>query len=84
MLRASDQILRVEEIHLQHIPALHGKTLGEAALGRCMGLLVVAVKAGDGKYHFNPGAQAVLKPDDILIVIGTREQLAAVTNLEAG
>ena len=78
MLRVSDQTLRVEEVHVSQTPWLTGRSLAEADIGRRTGMLVVARKLGGGGYHLNPGANTYLEPDDVLIVIGTPEQIAAL------
>jgi voltage-gated potassium channel len=78
MMRAPGQTLRVEEVTLAAGSALLHKTLGEAEIGRRTGVLVVAVRAQDGQYYFNPNAQTVLQQGDVLIVIGTPEQVAAL------
>ena len=58
-------------------PLLQGKTLGEANIAKRTGMLVMAIKSPARGYRFNPGASTVLKEGDILIVVGTREQIAA-------
>jgi voltage-gated potassium channel len=54
MLRVESQTLRVEEIHIEHFPWLVGKTLADADIRRRSGMLIVAIKHGDGKQVFNP------------------------------
>ncbi len=78
MLRLTDQTLRVEEIHVDRIAGLVGKTLAEADLRQRTGMLVVAIKPPGGTPQFNPDGQIVLKHDDILIVMGTPDQIAAL------
>jgi voltage-gated potassium channel len=78
MMRVPDQTLRVDEIHTGDAPGLVGQTLIEADLKRRAGVLIVAVKSEDGQYHFNPDAHTVLNRGDVLIVIGTPEQLARI------
>jgi voltage-gated potassium channel len=75
MLRVTNQVLRVEEVRMDDVPTMQGKTLEETKLGRQVGLLVLAVKSFDGQYKFNPGAHYVLSSGDVLIVMGTQEQL---------
>jgi voltage-gated potassium channel len=82
MLRTTGQTLRVDEVLVDDASRLVGKTLGEAELGRRTGLLVVALRPQDGGYEFNPGARRVLQHGDILIVIGTREQIAKLAQFE--
>lgn len=78
MLRVSNQVLRVEEIRADDMPAMKGQTLEQTDMGRKTGLLVLAVKSADGQYQFNPGKHYVLNSGDVLIVMGTREQLQAL------
>jgi voltage-gated potassium channel len=75
MLRVTGQALRLEEMHVDDTPALLNRSLGEADIRRRIGLLVVAVKSQQHGYQFNPGAETILRSGDILIVIGTEEQL---------
>lgn len=82
MLRVTDQTLRVEEVHIDRIPALIGKTLAEADIGRRIGMLVVAIKSRNARPRFNPGAKTVLQAGDILIVMGTPDQIEALHRSE--
>lgn len=82
MLRSPDQTLRVDEVHLGPSSPLVGMTLGQADLGQKTGLLVVALQPREGVYQFNPGAHRILESGDILIVIGTREQIARLDQME--
>ena len=78
MLRVTGQTLRVEEVHVDATSPLAHRTIRDADIGRRTGVLVVALKPHTGGYGFNPGPQTVLKPGDVLIVIGTPQQLAAL------
>lgn len=75
MLRVTGQTLRLEEMHVDDTPGFLNCSLGEANIRRRTGLLVVAVKSQKSGYQFNPGAETILRSGDILIVIGTEEQL---------
>lgn len=79
MLRVPDQTVRMEEYTVYDKSPVLGQTLGEANLGRKFGLLVVAIKPYDKEYIFNPGADTRLKKNDILFVMGTREQIEKLT-----
>jgi voltage-gated potassium channel len=83
MLRVPGQALRVDEVHIEHIPGLQGKTLGETNIARRTGMLVMAIKSPARGYQFNPGASTVLQAGDILIVVGTREQIGRLHESEA-
>lgn len=82
MLRVPDQTLRVEEVHSESIPRAIGETLGKLNIARRTGMLVMAIKPAAGGYHFNPGADTVLHAGDVLIVVGTPEQLHKLHALE--
>jgi voltage-gated potassium channel len=81
MMRIPGQTLRFEEVNVDNNSSLIGRTLVEIDIGRRIGLLVVAIKSGDGHYQFNPTAQTALKSGDVLIVIGTPEQLTALQQI---
>jgi voltage-gated potassium channel len=78
MLRVSNQTLRIEEVHVDKVPGLVGKTLAGADIRQRIGMLVVALKSTDGSQQFNPSGQTTLKTGDVLIVMGTPEQIAAL------
>jgi voltage-gated potassium channel len=84
MLYVPGATLRMEEVALDGVSSLIGQTLGEADIGRQTGLLVVAIRSSDGQLLFNPGAQVKLKEGDILIVIGTPDQLATLRRGHTG
>ncbi len=77
MLKVIGQTLRVEEIRVDEFPDLLSCSLGEVDIRKRTGALVMAIKSQQHGYQFNPGAQTVLQSGDILIVIGTEEQLHA-------
>lgn len=81
MLNVPGQTLRMEEVQIEEASVLVGQTLREADIGRQTGLLVVAIRSGEGRYQFNPGAQTRLQGGDVLIVMGTPEQLAALQQI---
>ena len=78
MLRVTGETLRVEEVHVDAASPLAHQTIRDTDIGRRTGVLVVALQPHTGGYGFNPGPQTVLKPGDVLIVIGTPQQLAAL------
>jgi voltage-gated potassium channel len=78
MLRVSSQTLRIEEVHVDKIPGLVGKTLAGADIRQRTGMLVVALMSRNREYQFNPSGQTLLKSGDVLMVMGTPEQIAAL------
>lgn len=82
MLRGTDNALRVEEVHVPHRSSLIGKSLREADIADRTGLAVIAVKnAKTDEYRHVPRSSHVIAPDDILIVIGSPEQIESLKSL---
>lgn len=75
MLRVTGESLHLEEMRVDEFPALLNRSLGEINIRKRTGALVVAIKSQAQGYQFNPGAQTVLRSGDILIVLGTEEQV---------
>lgn len=75
MLQVTGQTLRMEEMRVDDFPGLLNRSLGEINIRRRTGTLVVAINSRERGYQFNPGAETVLQSGDILIVIGTEDQL---------
>ena len=81
MLRDADPILRIEELSVEPGSPLAETTLGELDLGRRTGTLVIAIRPTEGGYRFNPGSQTELSQGDVLIVMGTPDQVAQLRGL---
>jgi voltage-gated potassium channel len=75
MHRGTEELLRLEEFPVEVGGPMAGSTLGELDLGRCTGMLVIAIRTQDGQYLFNPGSKTQLNEGDVLIAMGTREQV---------
>ena len=75
MLRVPDQTIRVDEFAVKERSCLVGQSLKEADIGSKTGLLLVAIKPATGGYVFNPPGKTKLNAQDILILIGTKDQL---------
>ena len=76
MLRDPKHVLRIEEAVVGEASAVANRSLGQASLRKVCDVLVVAVRAKDGTYRFNPGAEEVLTPGSTLIVLGERGEVA--------
>ena len=66
----SSMDVELDEFVIAAEAQLVGKTVEQAEARRRHGLLVVAVKRADGKLMFNPDANFVFAPYDIVIVMG--------------
>lgn len=58
-----------------------GQTLGEAELGRRTGVLVLALRRQGGCFLGNPPADTRLQPGDMLICMGSGEQLRKTASI---
>ena len=82
MLNATKQTLRIEEAHINPGSGLVGKNLVEADIGHKTGTMILAIRSENGSQRFNPPPKEVtLKENDILIVIGTPEQVETLRDL---
>ncbi len=69
---------RLSELTLAPGSPLAGGTLGDAHIRRTTGALVLAVRHPSGTFLTNPAPETVLEAGQILIAIGTEEELAAL------
>src|SRR5437667_937990 len=71
----------VEELVVSPATAAEGKTLEEAGLLRPNAAKVLAVRKRDGSVNVNPPANARLDDGDLVIALGTEDQLFASASL---
>ncbi len=76
MLRNKDKTLRIEEVGITDISPLRGKTLAETNIRKVTRLLVIAARAADGTYHYNPGPSFRLECGTTLIVLGESQDVS--------
>ena len=69
---------RLQEVTLAADSALAGKTLRSAHLRDQTGALVLAIRRPDGRFVTNPSPEDTIEAEDVLISIGTGEQLEAL------
>ncbi|BBB32113.1 voltage-gated potassium channel [Thermotomaculum hydrothermale] len=70
-----DVYLEIAEIDISKNSHIIGKSISEINLKRRTGLLIVAIKKPDGKVYFNPDSDYIFEKHDVLLVMGTREQI---------
>lgn len=74
----------IEEFQLSNAPDLlqnlSGRTLAELQLGRRSGAMVLAIR-DQGRLVANPGGEMRLAPGQLLVVLGSKEQLLRFRNL---
>lgn len=81
MMDAGALELVLEELTVHAESALAGKTLGEARLEGLGGANVLAIAGGGGPMTTNPPAEHRFAPGDVLITLGTTDQLQNATRL---
>jgi voltage-gated potassium channel len=74
MLRGDDR-LRVEEVPVPEAASIVGKTLRNANLREQTKALVLAVRAPDLSYHFNPGPDFVINAGATLIIMAHMDEV---------
>lgn len=74
---------RLEEITVTPSSELRGKTLWSAHLHDRTGALVLAIRRQDGTFVTNPSPGIEMESGDVLISVGTADQLAALDELAA-
>ena len=72
---------RLEEISVTSESPLRGKTLWSAHLHDRTGALVLAIRRGDGSFVTNPSPGIAMDAGDVLISVGTENQLQALDAL---
>lgn len=75
---------RLEELPVPAASRLVGDSLRSARIRDRTGALVLAIRRPDGPFITNPSPEHVVETGDVLIGIGTADQLAALAALVAG
>ena len=82
LLAGSDY--EIEEFQLSHDPLhlieIRGRSLADLELGRRSGAMVLAIRE-NGKLIANPGGDTKMAPGQLLIVLGSKTQLATFQSL---
>jgi len=73
--------VQLEEVEIPEGSALAGKTLATSEIRQNTGVLVLALKGPDGTLAFNPAPNAVIRPGDRLIAVGSRSHLKQLESL---
>ena len=75
--------LRFEEIEITPACPQAGRTIRETRVRHETGALIVALKKADGSFDTTPDPDAELNVGDVLIAVGTEEELKALEELFA-
>lgn len=72
---------RLEEVQVPLRSRLDGHPLSDAHLQERTGALVLAIRDADGSFRTNPAPGSMLNAGQVLIAIGTAQQLCALEDL---
>ncbi|HUJ73564.1 MAG TPA: potassium channel protein [bacterium] len=72
---AGSSSIQLEEIRISPGSRAVGSSLKGMGVGRDLGVIIIGVRRTEGNLQFNPPADLPLQADDILIGIGSQEQL---------
>ncbi|MGA2589685.1 MAG: potassium channel protein [Bryobacteraceae bacterium] len=74
----------IEQVRVSEQSDLVSKTIRELQIGRQFGVIVLAIRKGDGEMVFNPPADTAIAAGDYLIVMGLPEKLRTLEGMLAG
>ena len=72
---------RMQEFDVSEKSPLAGKTLREADLRKRTGVLILALRRVDGSFTTNPDPSLVIEPHQVLIAVGTDDDIARLDDL---
>lgn len=81
VMHANTMELLIDQVQLGLGSALAGKTLAEANLRATLGVTVLAVQGGAGRFDTSPSAELLLQPGATLIALGTPQQLQVLATM---
>jgi voltage-gated potassium channel len=74
----------IEQVRVAENCEMASKTIRDMQIGRVMGVIVLAVRKGNGQMQFNPPADTAVQGGDYLIVMGKQENLRVLEGALAG
>lgn len=82
MTHAGDVVLDLEDVVVTKDSSIRGKTLMDVKIPEKTGLIILAIRKGkDDKWIFNPNSSEVLKAGDVMVVLGTENQVEELRKL---
>ena len=73
----------IEQVRVSEQSEMASRSLRETQIGRNVGVIVMAIRKGDGRMMFNPTADTTVDGGDYLIVMGRQENLDTLEALVA-
>lgn len=79
---AGDRVLDLEDVPVIRGSSIDGKTLMDVKIPEKTGLIILAIrKKIDDRWIFNPSSNEILKAGDVMVVLGTEEQVDVLRKL---
>lgn len=75
--------IAIEQVRVSEHSPMASHSIKEMQIGRDVGVIVMAIRKGDGRMMFNPGADTRVDAGDHLIVMGRQENLDTLEALLA-
>lgn len=75
LMSGNGSMFSLREIPVSENSNLVGINLSETGIRKKTGVMIVAIRKEDGKFNLQPDAGTVLEKNDILVVIGSGDQL---------
>jgi len=76
--------LNIEEVRVGDGSPLAGRELNRSGIRSDLGIIIVAIKAVNGKMEFNPSPDRVLDKGDTLVALGPPEKLKMLDGITRG
>jgi voltage-gated potassium channel len=84
VMRSENVELELEEYMINDGSKIAGKTLSELQIKQKTGATILAVKHSTGKFNLQPGAATVVGHGDVLVALGTSQQLELLRKMAEG
>ncbi|TRZ89362.1 potassium channel protein [bacterium] len=75
IIRRNELSLYMEEVVVRKDSLISERSLAECDIRRAADVIVVAIKKPGQEIHFNPSPDVKLEPDDILLVLGEKDDV---------
>jgi voltage-gated potassium channel len=76
--------IQMEEVPVRKNSKLVGMALYETGIGKDLGVIVVAIKSGEGVMRFNPTSKTIIQESDTLIALGEVSKLNELEEMARG
>jgi voltage-gated potassium channel len=84
VMRSENVELELEEYSINDGSKIVGKSLAELEIKQKTGATILAIKHGSGKFNLQPGASTVVGHGDVLVALGTSQQLELLRKMAEG